>query len=104
MRRKRYILAPEAEQDLDDIKDYVKKEGGTRAAHYVLRQIRDAVVFLGNTPGAGHLREDLTDADVKFWPVFSYLIIYKPASRPIEVVRIIHGSQDIAAILARIDG
>jgi toxin ParE1/3/4 len=100
---RRYVLAPEAEQDLDDIKDYLVKVAGVSVARYVLRQLKDSVVFLGRTPGAGHVREDLTDINVKFWPVFSYLIIYRPASRPIEIVRIIHGNQDIARILGQVD-
>jgi len=32
---------------------------------------------------------------VKFWPVFSYLIVYDPAMRPLGVARILHGYQDL---------
>ncbi len=60
-------------------------------------------MFLGNTPGAGHLREDLTDEPVKFWSVFSYLIIYDPIAQPIEIARIVHGSREVSAILAHDD-
>ena len=95
---KRYIVAPEAEQDLDDIKAYLTDDGGPRVARSVLKQIKDAVEFLSRTPGAGHLREDLTNAPVKFWSVFSYLIIYKPAPRPIEIVRIVHGGRDMGRL------
>jgi toxin ParE1/3/4 len=65
-----------------------------------LDKIKDAFVFLSRTPGTGHLREDLTDDAVKFWPVISYLIVYDPATRPIEILRIIHGSREVSAILA----
>ena len=99
---RRYILAPEAEQDLDDIKEYLVKEAGVSVARYVLRRLKESIVFLGGTPGAGHVREDLTNIDVKFWPVFSYLIVYRSASRPIEIVRIVHGSQYITRILGKI--
>ena len=98
---KRYILAPEAEQDLDDITAYLAEEGGARVARHVLKQIKDAIAFLSRTPGAGHSREDLTDAAIKFWPVYSYLILYKSASRPIEIVRIVHGSRDMARLLSQ---
>jgi len=40
VRRKRYILAPEAEQDLDDIKAYLTKEGSANVARHFLRQIK----------------------------------------------------------------
>ncbi len=95
---KRYIVAPEAEQDLDDIKAYITDEAGARVARSVLKQIKDAVDFLSRTPGAGHQREDLTSAPLKFWSVYSYLIIYKAAPRPIEIVRIVHGSRDMGRL------
>ena len=101
---KRYLLTDEAKTDLDDIKDYLKREAGPRIAKSTLDKIKEALVFLGRTPGAGHLREDLTDDAVKFWAVFSYLIVYDPATRPIEIIRIIHGSREITpAMFSRDD-
>ena len=55
--------------------------------------------FLASTPGAGHQREDLTDDAVLFWPVFSYLVVYDPSKRPIEIARVLHGKRDVATIL-----
>ena len=40
----------------------------------------------------GHWREDLIDEPLRFWPVYSYLIIYNPAAKPIEIARILHGA------------
>ena len=100
---KRYILSPEAGKDIRAIRAYLKREVGQRIAQSTLDKIKDAFVFLSRTPGAGHLREDLTDEPVKFWPVFSYLIIYNPATRPIEIVRIIHGSREISTMLSQDD-
>jgi plasmid stabilization system protein ParE len=57
--------------------------------------------FLGGSPEAGHFREDLTDKPVKFWPVFSYLIVYDPERRPIEVLRVLHGARDLEIELNR---
>ncbi|WP_256448903.1 MULTISPECIES: hypothetical protein [Methylosinus] len=37
---------------------------------------------------------------VKFWPVFSYLIVYEPSMRPIGIVRIIHGAQDVETMFS----
>lgn len=97
----RCILAPEAGEDLREIRAYLRREAGPRVAKSTIEKIKDALNFLSRTPGAGHSREDLTDADVRFWSVFSYLIIYKPAPRPIEIVRVVHGSRDLEAILAQ---
>jgi plasmid stabilization system protein ParE len=77
----RYRLSPEAEKDLHIIRLYLTKNGGGRVARYVLREIRRSMRLLAERPEIGHWRADLTDAPVKFWSVFSYLIIYDPASR-----------------------
>jgi plasmid stabilization system protein ParE len=37
---------------------------------------------------------------VKFWQVFSYLIVYDHLTRLIGVARVLHGSRDVAGILA----
>jgi toxin ParE1/3/4 len=100
---KRYLFTDEAKEDLADIRAYLKREAGPRIAKSTLNKIKDALIFLSHTPGAGHLREDLTNASVKFWPVFSYLIVYDPATRPLEIIRILHGSRDVLAILSQND-
>ncbi len=94
----RYRLSPEAEGDLDDIKQYYVQQGGVRVARYVLQEIRNALRFLAANPGAGHTRADLTDEPMKFWSVFSYLIVYDPAARPIGIARVLHGNQDLARL------
>ena len=47
------------------------------------------------------LRQDPTSLPVKFWSVFSYLIVYDPAARPIAIVRALDGRRDARAILDR---
>ncbi len=96
---KLFVLSPEAEGDLDGIKEYLLKEGGIRIARYVLREIREGIRFVSRNPGAGHSRADLTDAPVKFWPVFSYLIVYDPLVKPLWVVRVLHGRRDVEGVL-----
>jgi antitoxin ParD1/3/4/toxin ParE1/3/4 len=95
----RYRLSPEAQGDLTDIRQYLVDEGGAALARYVLGEIRQKFQFLATNPDAGHSREDLTDAPMKFWPVFSYLIVYDPAVRPIGIARVLHGSRDLENVL-----
>ena len=92
---KRYRLSPEAQGDIEDIRKYLVKEGGAALARYVMGEIRQALRFLAETPGAGHVRDDLTDEPVKFWSVFSYLIIYDPATQPLGIARILHANRDL---------
>lgn len=49
----------------------------------------------------GHKREDLNDYPALFWPVGSYVIIYRAEHRPIEIVAVTQGSRDIPAFLRR---
>ena len=92
---KRYVLTKPAAQDIAEIKTYLVAEAGVLVALRVSRDLRAAMEFLGDSPAAGHYRQDLTDQPVKFWSVFSYLIIYDPEKRPIEVIRVLHGARDI---------
>jgi toxin ParE1/3/4 len=93
-----YVLSQEAQADLREIQAYYLGQANTQTARYVLGEITRAFRFLAATPGAGHSRTDLTDEPVKFWPVFSYLIVYDPATQPIGIARVRHGSQDLAAL------
>lgn len=96
-----YVLSPESKDDLREIRDYLASQGGRHVARYVLQEITAAFRLLAAHPEAGHFRWDLTPLPVKFWPVFSYLIVYDPAARPLAIVRVLHGRQDVVPILKR---
>ena len=93
-----HFYSPEARLDLLEIWEHVAADD-VDAADRVEREIQDAVSMLSKTPGLGHLRRDLTSKPVRFWAVYSYLVIYDPETRPLEVVRILSGYRDIAALL-----
>lgn len=95
----RYVLAPEAALDLVRIWRYVEKESSIEIADHVESIILDKVVFLAEWPSGGHWRKDLTDEAVKFFSVFSYLIVYRPETNPLQVVSILHGRRDVEQIL-----
>lgn len=95
----RFILAPAALRDLRDIKDYLVRERGVTSAREVLRRLTGSMRMLGEMPGLGHLREDLTEEPVLFWAVGTYLVIYRKGSRPVEVVRVLHGARDVSSLL-----
>jgi toxin ParE1/3/4 len=52
--------------------------------------------MLAETPFAGRDRSELR-ADLRSFPVGNYLIFYIPTSDGVEVVRVMHGRQDIAS-------
>ncbi len=95
----RYRLTLLAERDLEEIVDFITEESGRDRAHTVLQEILSAAGRLAEIPGIGHAREDLTAEAVLFWSVYSYLIVYRPKTQPLEVVRVLHGRQDVETML-----
>lgn len=95
----RFLLTRPAERDLDQIKNYLLQDAGPRIGRRVMKEIRDALDLLGRQPGVGHTRQDLTLRPLRFWPVYSYLIVYDPEPRPVHVIRVLHGKRDIEAII-----
>ncbi len=67
--------------------------------HGLLGKLRQAMQLLARSPEIGHYRRDLASEPVRFWSVYSYLVIYRPEARPIQIVRVLHGSRDVQAIL-----
>ena len=96
---RRYVLAPEAALDLVQIWRYIKQQSSVEMADHVESVIRERLVFLAANPGAGHWRKNLTEEAVKFFPVYSYLIVYRPETTPLQVVSILHGRRDVAQLL-----
>ena len=92
------VYSPEARLDLLEIWEYIARDN-LDAADRVEEQIKQAVLMLAQNPELGHFRRDLTSKSVRFWPVHSYLIIYNPATDPLEIVRILSGYLDVASIL-----
>jgi antitoxin ParD1/3/4/toxin ParE1/3/4 len=97
--RGRYLFAPEAAADLVQIWRYIKKQSTVEMADRVESVIRDRIGFLAENPGAGHWRKNLTNQSVKFFPVYSYLIVYRPDTKPLQIVSILHGRRDLEKIL-----
>jgi len=95
----RYMLAPEAASDLVQIWRYIKTNAGLEMAGRVESVIRAKIVDLAARPDAGHWRRDLTDEPVKFFPVYSYLVVFRPETSPLQVVAILHGRRDVAELL-----
>jgi toxin ParE1/3/4 len=95
-----YILSADADFDLDEIWEFIAADDIDAADHWI-ENLFNAFESLGQTPGMGHRRDDLTSYPVLFWPVGAYLIIDRAERRPIEIVAVTQGSRDIPAFLSR---
>lgn len=100
--KRRFILTPSAARDVDDILTYVLENSGPNRALHVHKRLFQGFVKIADQPWLGHVREDLGDESLRVFNVFSYLIIYLPDSKPLEIVRVIHGARDVPRALEEV--
>jgi plasmid stabilization system protein ParE len=93
-----YRFGREVDADLEAIWEYIAQDN-LEAAHRWNRKFFDAFEALAKAPAMGHLRSDLTSKPVRFWPVGSYLVIYRAESLPIEIVAVTQGARDVPVFL-----
>jgi plasmid stabilization system protein ParE len=96
-----FQLTPRALDDLTAISDYIAEDSIT-AANRVESAILSACNRLANHPLIGSKRNEITLLPVRFWTVTrfpNYIIVYRPATKPLQIVAVLHGKRDIKAIL-----
>ncbi|HYW09712.1 MAG TPA: type II toxin-antitoxin system RelE/ParE family toxin [Longimicrobium sp.] len=97
MKPGRYVLSPASLEDLRGIGRYYRGEAGRQVAANVVRGIRSACQLLADTPGEiGHARDELRPG-VRSMPTPPHVVFFRYAGGIIEVVRILHERQDVAA-------
>jgi len=97
-----YQFTPQAVEDLFEIWSYIAGDD-LEAASRVDEAIHAGCAFLTDTPLAGRIREDLTSLPLRFWlvqPYRNYWIVYRPETKPLQVIRIIHAARNIPQILS----
>jgi plasmid stabilization system protein ParE len=57
---------------------------------------------LAEFPGIGHLKQEANDDTLRFWSIYSYVIVYRENTNPLEILRVIHGARDIGSAVRRI--
>ena len=96
-----YYLSEDAFRDLRGIWNHIAADNRNAADDLELA-VYEACNLIVSLPMAGFIRTDFTPRPVRFHlrlPYRTYWIIYDPSSRPIEIVRILHTSFDIPAVL-----
>jgi plasmid stabilization system protein ParE len=97
----RYQFTPQAVDDLFEIWSYIARDS-PQAANRVEAAVYDACAFLAEGPFRGRNREEITPLRLRFWTVQAfpnYIIVYDPQSDPVQIIRVLHGSRDVLAIL-----
>ena len=97
------VLAPKARDDLDEIHAYIAADNPD-AADLVQEAAFETFAALDRTPGLGRLRRfshpllaDLRSFGVHCYP--NYVIFHRIRANCLEVARVLHGAQDLDAIL-----
>ena len=93
-----YVLVPEARNDLLEILNYIAIDSIDSALRVHDRFV-EIFELLSENPKAGHFRDDLTSRPVRFFPVYSYLVVYLAETSPVQIVRVLGGAQDVKTIL-----
>jgi plasmid stabilization system protein ParE len=96
--KKGFVLTPRAKQDVNDIWTYIVDDS-VEAADRVLDALERAMVKLAKNPGVGHWREELTDKRHRFFPVYSYLIVYRQDTKPLQIIRVLRAARNVQSIL-----
>ena len=92
----RHQLTSQAEQELTEIISFIADDS-VDAAEQVFAEFERAFRLLAENPGIGHRRADLSSNQrVRFWRVYSYLIVFLWENSPLSIVRIVSGHRDVA--------
>ena len=100
----RYVVLPKADQDLDDEADYLAEQSGPEVALNFLAATRETFELLAGQPDMGWTCRlpNPALASVRVFRVRRFersLIFYRPAHEYIEILRVLHSSQDVDAVL-----
>jgi toxin ParE1/3/4 len=91
-------LAPQAEDELDEIWYYIARESGSVAiADRLIDLITERFLLLGEYPYMGRSRDDLR-AGLRSFPAGQYVIIYRVEDENVLILHVVRGSRDIEAL------
>ncbi len=87
-------LTPLARADLDDIWEYSVKQWNVDQAETYLLALNSTMQLLTEQPELGRRIDDIREGYLKFL-AGSHLLIYRVKTDYIEIVRILHKSNDV---------
>jgi toxin ParE1/3/4 len=89
----KFRKAPQADADLDSIWEFIASDS-IRSADKQIGRIGEIFELLVENPLAGRERRELRSG-LRSFPVGNYVIFYIPLSDGVEIIRVMHGRQDI---------
>jgi toxin ParE1/3/4 len=103
MAQRKLVRRPTAQRDLAEAVRYLRKESGVATSHRFLDEVETTVTRLLSFPNLGTpwptTRRELVGVRRRLIPHFPYSVFYLPSEERIELVRVLHNSRDIPALL-----
>lgn len=99
-----YVIRPKADQDLDDQAFYYATEASPELGHRFLVSAHETFSLLATQPEMGwnpKLRTPKLQG-LRLFRVSGFekiLIVYRPVESGVEILRVIHGSQNVRRLL-----
>jgi addiction module RelE/StbE family toxin len=91
---RKYVLTPSAKADLEEIFDYISDDNFDAAAK-VVAGLEKRCRMLAERPLLGHTQPNLLPEQFRVFPVSSYLIIYRPETKPLQIIRFWHAARGV---------
>ena len=86
-----------AKKDFLSIWAYIA-EDSPNAADRLLDTIKEKCDLLGDNPDLGQARPGIS-AEMRYFPIKNYLILYRKTPHGVDVVRVLHGARDLGGAL-----
>jgi plasmid stabilization system protein ParE len=93
-----YQISSEAQDDLFEIWQRIAQDN-VDLANRIEGEFYALFESLVRMPGQGHSRKDLTKRPVLFFPLYSFLVIYDPESKPLRIMAVLRGKRNVRRIL-----
>jgi toxin ParE1/3/4 len=89
-----YLLSESAQQDIISIRNYTMETWGKAQTGKYLNLLEQRLEWLANEPALGKKRNEVKEGYISF-PEGRHIIFYRIAENGIEVMGVIHQSEDI---------
>ena len=107
MSESRYVVLPKADRDLEDHAYYYATEASPEIGHRFLVAAHDTFALLATQPNMGW-QSRLKFSELKLLRAFRVkgferiLILYLPLLDGIKILRVVHGSRNLQALVRRV--
>lgn len=104
LKLRRIFIRPLAWRDLIQAAEYLEANANPGLAEHFVDAFADELKILSKMPHVGAFCgfQSREARDIRRWPITNFerwLIFYDPTGSRVEVVRVLHGAQDINSIL-----